>query len=131
MTTMGTVYDSDRLDESPADNPTRVYLVDGSKIGSLVYVGIRHQVESDSGSERGVIIEPSSRERHLGVQQPRSKNRRQPKKTPHYRQKNQRRSRKVLVPRRKRLLPKPPESLLPGSRFRSGPNNEQISTRQY
>ena len=94
MTTMGTVYDSDRLDESPADNPTRVYLIDGSKIGSLVYVGIRHQVESDSGSERGVIIEPSSLERPWEVLRPRSNNRWQPKKTPQYRPKNQRRSKK-------------------------------------
>lgn len=140
MTTMGTVYNSDRLDESPTDNLTRVYLVDGSKIGSLVYVGIRRQVltpfslstgdvaESDSGSKRGVTIESSSLERPWEVLQPRSNNRRQPKKTPQYRQKNQRRSRKVLPPRRKRLLlPKPPESLLPGSRFRSGPNNGQIN----
>ena len=151
MTTMGTVYNIDHLDVFPIDNPTRVYLVDGSKIGSLVYVGIRRQVlspfplstgdvaESDSGSKRGVIIEPSSLERPGVVLQPRCKNQRQPKKTPQYRQKNQRRSRKVLPPRRKRLLvlsnseakrrvaePKPPQSLLPGSRFKSGPNNGHL-----
>ena len=139
MTTMGTVYNIDHVDKFPIDSPTRVYLVDGSKIGSLVYVGIRHEVlapfssstgdvaESDSGSERGAIIEPSSRERLWEVLQPRRNNRRQPKKTPHYRQKNQRRSRKVLPPRRKRLLlPKPSEPLLPGLRFGSGPNNGQI-----
>ena len=143
MTTMGSVYN--------IDNPTRVYLVDGSKIGSLVYVGIGRQVlspfplssgdvvESDSGSKRGVILEPSSLERAGEVLHPRSKNQRQPKKTPRYRQKNQRRSRKVLPPRRKRPLvlsnseakrlvaePKPPESLLPGSRFSSGPNNGHL-----
>ena len=143
MTTTGTVYN--------IDNPTRVYLIDGSKIGSLVYVGVRCQVlspvplssgdvaESDSGSKRGVILEPSSMERPREVLQPRCKNQRQPKKTPQYRQKNQRRSRKVLPPRRKRPLvlsnseakrpvaePKPPESLLPGSRFSSGPNNGHL-----
>ena len=143
MTTTGTVYN--------IDNPTRVYLVDGSKIGSLVYVGIRRQAlspsplstgdvaESDSGFKRGVILEPSSLERPREVLQPRSKNQRQPKKTLQYRQKNQRRSRKVLPPRRKRPLvlsnseakrpvaePKPPESLLPGLRFSSGPNNGHL-----
>lgn len=151
MTTMGTVYNVDHLDEFPIDNPTRVYLVDGSKIGSLVYVGIGRQVlspfplssgdvaESDSGSKRGVILEPSFLERPGEVLQPRSKNQRQLKKMPQYRQKNQRRSRKVLPPRRKRPLvlsnseakrpvaePKPPESLLPGSRFSSGPNNGHL-----
>lgn len=151
MTTMGTVYNIDHLDELPIDNPTRVYLIDGSKIGSLVYVGIGRQVlspfplssgdvaESYSGSKRGVILEPSFLERPGEVLQPRSKNQRQPKKTPQYRQKNQRRSRKVLPPRRKRPLvlsngeakrpvaePKPPESLLPGSRFSSGPNNGHL-----
>ena len=106
MTFIGTVYNMDHLDEFPIDNPTRVYLVDGSKIGSLVYVGIRRQAlspfplstgdvaESDSGSKRGVILEPSSLERPGEVLQPRSKNQRQPKKTPQYRQKNQRRSRR-------------------------------------
>ena len=151
MTFIGTVYNMDHLDEFPIDNPTRVYLVDGSKIGSLVYVGIRRQAlspfplstgdvaESDSGSKRGVILEPSSLERPGEVLQPRSKNQRQPKKTPQYRQKNQRRSRMVLPYRRKRPLvlsnseakrpvaaPKPPESLLPGLRFSSGPNNGHL-----